>query len=149
MTAIKEMALIKKHQAGPIKAYVTPATAGKRPQERETRPRDTTGRTGSGGSGGGGGTPTGDSGGSPTAPVTGGDDGGSSDPVKKTTDTVKETTDKVKDTVKETTDPVTEPVDEATGGTLTKAQATDKCIASGISALDVAALAACVDDLMN
>ena len=129
-------------------AVVTPATAGKRPQERETRPRDNAGRTGSGGSSGGGGTPTGDSGGSPTAPVTW-DGGGSSDPVKKTTDTVKETTDKVKDTVKETTDPVTEPVDEATGGGLTEAEATAQCLDSVISKLDVAGLAACVADLMD
>lgn len=130
-------------------AVVTPATAGKRPQARETRPRDNIGRTGTGGSSGGGGTPTGDTGGSPTAPVTGDGGGGSSDPVKKTTDTVKDTTDKVKDTVTETTDPVTEPVDEATGGTLTEAEATAQCLESGISKLEVAKLAACVADLMD
>ncbi len=86
--------------------------------------------------------------GSGTSPSSGGDTGGtapdvpndqpSGDPVKDTTNTVKDTTDKVTDTAKDTT-----------GQTLTKAEATEKCLASGISALDVAALDACVADLMS
>ena len=86
--------------------------------------------------------------GSGTKPSSGGDTGGtapdvpndqpSGDPVKDTTNTVKDTTDKVTDTAKDTA-----------GQTLTKAEATEKCLASGISALDVAALDACVADLMS
>ena len=94
----------------------------------------------------GGGKTTGS--GSGTKPSSGGDTGGtapdvpddqpSGDPVKDTTNTVKDTADKVTDTAKDTTDQ-----------TLTKAEATEKCLASGISALDVAALDACVADLMS
>ena len=100
-----------------------------------------------------------DQGGKTGGTKTDGGDGGSTpevpqdepgdEPTKTVTDTVEETVDSTKDTVEDTTNKVTEPVDEATGGALTKAEATEKCLASGISALDTAALAACVDDLMN
>jgi hypothetical protein len=82
----------------------------------------------------------------------GGDSGGTAPEVPKQqptpdapTDTVKKTTDKVTDTVKDTTDTAT----GTTTKTLTKAEAVAQCEAKGISALDVAAMAACVDDLMN
>ncbi len=94
-----------------------------------------------------GGTKT-DGSGDGTAPEVPQDEPGD-EPTKTVTDTVKETVDSTKETVEGTTNKVTEPVGEATGGTLTKAEATEKCLASGISALDAAALAACVDDLMN
>jgi hypothetical protein len=106
-------------------------------------------RTGQGGKAGG--APTGggeDSTDGPTTPEVP-EEQPSGDPVKKVTDTAKETVDSTKQTVEDTTKKVTEPVDEATGGTLTKAQATEQCLASGISALDVAGLAACVEDLMS
>jgi hypothetical protein len=67
------------------------------------------------------------------------------DPTRDVTDTVTDTTDEVTDTVTDTTDDVTDTVTD----TLTKAEATQQCLAQGISALDTAALAACVDDLLN
>ena len=85
------------------------------------------------GSGGGGTTPS-----APQAPS-------GSDPVTSTTSTAKSTVDKTTDTVKKTTDSTT----SSTTNTLTKAEATQQCLDSGISALDTAALTDCVNKLMN
>jgi membrane-bound lytic murein transglycosylase B len=120
-------------------AVVTPATAGKRrsasgdTREQRSGSEKTRARSNSGGD---------DTSTTPEVPQ---DEPTGDGPTKTVTDTV----DKATDTVKETTDPVTKPVDGATGGTLTKAEATEKCLASGISALDAAALDACVQDLLN
>jgi membrane-bound lytic murein transglycosylase B len=71
------------------------------------------------------------------------------EPTKSLTDTAKDTVDDTTKKVDDTVDDVTEPVDEATGGNLTKAEATAQCLESGISALNTAALDACVKDLMG
>ncbi len=81
---------------------------------------------------------------------TGGDVGGTvKKTVKGTTDTVKKTvkgtTDTVKKTVKDTTDTVKNPPDPKT--VLSYADAKAKCLASGISKLQVAKLAACIANL--
>jgi membrane-bound lytic murein transglycosylase B len=124
----------------------TQAKAVKRKQARDgaakrdgSTTRTSTGSTGSG---------TGSDGGGTTAPEVSPEQPGDQ-PSKTVTDTTKETVKKTTDTVTDTTKTVTEPLDEATGGTLTKAQATEQCLASGISALDVAALNACVADLLD
>jgi len=118
---------------------------------------------------GGGSTPSGGSGGGTSDNDTG-DDGGTQqappepDPVEPPpapkpappTDPVKETTDKVKETVEDTTDTVQKPVEDTTDtvekpvkDTLTRAEATQQCLDSGISKLQVDALAECVDDLLS
>ena len=105
---------------------------------------------GTGGSGGTSGGSSGGSGGSGTGPLPTGDDGtgGGSSPVEVVEKTVKDITDavgettkevtegtkKVTDPVEETVEDVTEPVDEATGGLLTKTEATTKCLAEGLLA---------------
>ena len=99
--------------------------------------------SGSGGSGGGSGTgdetPT-----SPTAP-----EAPTSDPVEETQRTVEDTVNSTEKTVNDTVKQTEETVKDTTETTLTVAQATEKCIASGISALDAAALDACVKDLLG
>jgi membrane-bound lytic murein transglycosylase B len=127
-------------------AVISPATAGKAKGTKRGGGAHQVRKGGKTGSGSGSSTaPTGgDTGSTPTAPDTG-DQPTTSDPVKKVTDTAKDTTGKVTDTTKD----VTGTVDQSTGGTLTEAEATQKCLDSGISALDTAALAACVADLLN
>lgn len=51
---------------------------------------------------------------------------------EKVTDTTKKVTDPVQEIVQDVTEPVTELVDEATGGLLSKAEATVKCTAEGL-----------------
>ena len=88
---------------------------------------------------------------SPGVP-SGGDDPTGGSPLEVVEDTVKDVTDKVDqgtDQVEDTANDTADSVDEATGGTLTEAEATAQCIDSGISALDVAALEACVAELLN
>jgi len=95
-----------------------------------------------------GGAPTGggeDSTDEPAAPEVP-DEQPSGDPVKKTTDTVKETVDSTKQAVEDTTKKVTEPVDEATGGTLTEAQAEAQCLLEGVLKLN---LDECIADKLN
>ncbi|HSE09525.1 MAG TPA: lytic transglycosylase domain-containing protein [Nocardioidaceae bacterium] len=124
-------------------AAVAPAGIGSK--KAATRDGAKTRNAGSGGSGG--------SGGGSTSPVDGGSDPSDEvpeeqpgdEPTEDTTEVVKKTVESTKEAAK----PVTEPVDEATGGALTKAEATEKCLASGISPLDVAGLAACVEDRMS
>ncbi len=119
-------------------AVVMPTTTGR------GRPWSTGGGEGRGSFGSGGassGRSTGSDGGTssptdtPEAPAA---DGGATGPVE-------ETTKKARDTAKDTTDTVK----DTTENTLTKAEATERCLDSGISELDVVGLAACVDDLLN
>ncbi|HSJ21954.1 MAG TPA: lytic transglycosylase domain-containing protein [Nocardioidaceae bacterium] len=117
---------------------VTQAKSGNRKQTRDGAPKrdgSRSTRTGTG-SGGGGGT---------TAPEVPQEKPGE-DTSKSLTDTTKETVKKTTDTVEDTTKKVTEPLDEATGGTLTKAEATAKCLAKGLLA-GTAAFDACVAEL--
>jgi hypothetical protein len=65
------------------------------------------------------------------------------------TDSVKKTTDKVTDTVNDTVDNTTSTTTDTTTKTLTESEAIAQCEAKGISTLDVAAMTACVNDLMN
>jgi hypothetical protein len=125
-------------------------------RDADAKTRDGGGRTGGTADGGSGGTSGGGTGDETPGVPSGGDDptGGTpldvvEDTVKDVTDTVKDTTEDVTDTVEDTTEDVTDGVDEATGGTLTKAEATAQCVASGVSALDTAALEACVAELLN
>jgi membrane-bound lytic murein transglycosylase B len=136
-------------------AVVTPATSGKRPAAEQRR-GDDRGRTAPAGDNGGtsgsgtpaGDQPSGETGSTPGTPIPS-DEPTSDGPTKVVEDTTKTVTDGLKDTVDKTTGPVTEPVDEATGGDLTKAEATAKCLASGILAIQVDKLEACVADLMG
>jgi membrane-bound lytic murein transglycosylase B len=70
------------------------------------------------------------------------------DTSKSLTETTKETVEKTTDTVEDTTKTVTEPLDEATGGTLTKAEATAECLAKGLLA-GTPAFDACVAELTS
>jgi membrane-bound lytic murein transglycosylase B len=138
-------------------AVVTPATTGKRPAAEQRRGTDR-GRTAPAGHNGGTsdsdsgtpatGQPSGETGSTPGTPIPS-EEPTSDGPTKVVEDTTKKLTDGVKDTVEKTTDPVTEPVDEATGGSVTKAEATAQCLASGILAVQVDKLNACVADLMG
>jgi membrane-bound lytic murein transglycosylase B len=140
-------------------AVVTPATTGRHPAAEESRTdrgrTATAGDNGGSTSGGGSGTgapvtdePSGDTGSTPGSPVTT-DEPTSDDPTKTVEETTKNVTDGLKETVEKTTGPVTEPVDEATGGTVTKAEATAQCLASGILAVQVEKLNACVADVIG
>ena len=128
----------------------TAATTGKRsPEARGGNTRTGSGGGGNGGSSGGGGdtggTPTlGDDGSTPTVPS----DDPTQEPTKTVEDTVKKTTDDTSKTVEETTKKVTEPVDEGTGGTLSRTEATAKCLADN-PLLSGSALDACVAELMG
>jgi membrane-bound lytic murein transglycosylase B len=115
-------------------ATVTQAKSGKRKQTRDSatkRDGSSGTRTGTG-SGSGGGT---------TAPDVPQEQPGD-DTSKSLTDTTKETVKKTEDTTKT----VTEPLDEATGGTLTKSEATAQCLADGLLA-GTPAFNACVAEL--
>ena len=136
-------------------AVVTPATTGARQpgNRRDDAKGGRTVRAGDGGGdrgtqGGGSGTPvtdepSGDTGGEPGTPIPS-EEPTSDSPTKAVEETTKKVTDTVKETVDKTTDPATGPVDEATGGTLTEAEATAQCLAS--NPLNVAA---CVEDLLG
>jgi membrane-bound lytic murein transglycosylase B len=116
-------------------ATVTQAKSGKRKQTRDSatkRDGSSGTRTGTGSGSGGGGT---------TAPDVPQEQPGD-DTSKSLTDTTKETVKKTEDTTKT----VTEPLDEATGGTLTKSEATAECLAKGLVA-GTAAFDACVAEL--
>ncbi|HEU4511571.1 MAG TPA: lytic transglycosylase domain-containing protein, partial [Nocardioidaceae bacterium] len=134
-------------------AVFTSGTTG----EKKASTRDGDARTRDGRSGGKTDGPgsTGGSGDETPIPSGGDDPTGDSpldvveDTVKDVTDTVEDTANDVGDTAEDTTNDVTDGVDDATGGTLTEAEATAQCLESGISALDTAALQACVADLLN
>jgi membrane-bound lytic murein transglycosylase B len=124
-------------------ATVTPAEARKRKQARDGR------KTGSGTSSGtttrNGGSSGGSGGGGTTAPEVPQEQPGD-DSTKSLTDTTKETVKKTTDTVEDTTKKTTDTVDNTTSGTLTKTEATAKCLAKGLLA-GTAAFDACVAEL--
>jgi hypothetical protein len=142
-------------------AVVGPGTTGARPAgsaDRDARtgssptgsgdPGGSTGgtapacdRDGDDGDGGAGGAGDGGT----TAPSVPDEEEATGDPAETVDKTVKETT----DTVEETTEEVTGPVDDATGGSLTYAEAKAQCVESGVSPLDPAALKACIAGLLD
>jgi hypothetical protein len=128
----------------PISAQTVPAapSKGSKTSRKNAGDKASNGAT-TGGTGGSSGS-TGSTGGT-------GANGGNStpDPVPSppAPKPTKSPVEKGKDTVKDVSEPVTSPIDKGTGGGMTKAEAEAQCLAQGISALDAAALAACVEKL--
>lgn len=131
-------------------AVFTSGTTGEKKASTRDGGKTRDGR--SGGSTGGSGSTDSGSGDQTPIPSDGGDTPTGDNPLDVVEKTVKDVTDTVKDTTSgggDATGDATGTVDDTTADTLTEAEATQQCLDSGISALDTAALEACVADLLN